>query len=476
MAGKLRGHPDQEHDQPHRPQPGDRPGARPARDRRTRVEVADNAATRGMVRQVRFLVSVEEIADGAEDAAAGKRRHAAREKRMKLHDLRPADGSQTARTRVGRGIAAGKGKTAGRGTKGQKARAGGSIPPWFEGGQTPLHMRIPKLRGFKNRFKVEYEVVNLGGIGAAREPRRVRERATPGARPAARARRGAPITVNQEILRAVGLVRTLDKPLKILGDGERRRRRCSWSPTRSPRRAAHEDRGGRWHRVRCSRSRPSRCRRSGRESSRTPAGDAEAARRRRRLADAPTTTREADTAAAGAEAGKPHARRRPRRPRPRTSRGRGSRAPTATCEGRRHRAGGRPPTPRRRGRADRARSRPPTTRHLRDDDRPGRRRRLTRVRIAAQRLPGAGHPAPDPVRPRDPDRLPVPGRTCRSRASTGTSSPRSSSGNPLFGLLDLFSGGGLSSFSIVGAGREPVHQRLDHHAADDRASSPRSRR
>ena len=73
---------------------------------------------------------------------------------MKLHDLRPADGSRQPRTRVGRGIAAGKGKTAGRGTKGQKARAGGSIPPWFEGGQTPLHMRIPKLRGFTNRFKI----------------------------------------------------------------------------------------------------------------------------------------------------------------------------------------------------------------------------------------------------------------------------------------------------------------------------------
>src|SRR4051812_50175885 len=88
---------------------------------------------------------------------------------MKLHDLRPAAGSTTPRTRVGRGIAAGKGKTAGRGTKGQKARAGGSIPPWFEGGQTPLHMRIPKLRGFKNRFKVEYEVVNIGAIGALAE-------------------------------------------------------------------------------------------------------------------------------------------------------------------------------------------------------------------------------------------------------------------------------------------------------------------
>src|SRR6266496_2087433 len=84
---------------------------------------------------------------------------------MTLHDLRPPDGSHKARIRVGRGIAAGKGKTAGRGTKGQKARAGGSIPPWFEGGQTPIHIRIPKLRGFRNRGKVEFEVVNLGRIG-----------------------------------------------------------------------------------------------------------------------------------------------------------------------------------------------------------------------------------------------------------------------------------------------------------------------
>ena len=83
---------------------------------------------------------------------------------MKLHDLRPNPGAHTKKTRVGRGIAAGKGKTAGRGTKGQKARAGGSIPPWFEGGQTPLHIRIPKLRGFRNRGKIVYEVVNLGAI------------------------------------------------------------------------------------------------------------------------------------------------------------------------------------------------------------------------------------------------------------------------------------------------------------------------
>jgi len=134
---------------------------------------------------------------------------------MKLHDLRPADGSRQPRTRVGRGIAAGKGKTAGRGTKGQKARAGGSIPPWFEGGQTPLHMRIPKLRGFKNRFKIEYEVVNVGAIGALAERGAFELEA-----PAGKSAKAAPATVNQDILRAVGLVRTLDKPLKILGGGD----------------------------------------------------------------------------------------------------------------------------------------------------------------------------------------------------------------------------------------------------------------
>ncbi len=140
---------------------------------------------------------------------------------MKLHDLRPADGSRKERTRVGRGIAAGKGKTAGRGTKGQKARAGGSIPPWFEGGQTPLHVRIPKLRGFKNRFKIEYEVVNVGAIAAAQE-RGAFDFPAPAGTPKgkAKANTSAQVTVNQDILRAVGLVRTLNKPLKILGSGE----------------------------------------------------------------------------------------------------------------------------------------------------------------------------------------------------------------------------------------------------------------
>ena len=137
---------------------------------------------------------------------------------MKLHDLRPADGSRKSRTRVGRGIAAGKGKTAGRGTKGQKARAGGSIPPWFEGGQTPLHMRIPKLRGFTNRLKVDYEVVNIGAIGELVELGRLEPGEMPGT--TAKSKSAAPITVNQDILRAAGLVRTLQKPLKILGGGE----------------------------------------------------------------------------------------------------------------------------------------------------------------------------------------------------------------------------------------------------------------
>jgi large subunit ribosomal protein L15 len=132
---------------------------------------------------------------------------------MKLHDLRPAAGSNTARTRVGRGIAAGKGKTAGRGTKGQKARAGGSIPPWFEGGQTPLHMRIPKLRGFKNRAKIEYEIVNVGDIAARVDAGAF---ATAGATP----KKGEQLTINAETLRAVGLVRDIRKPLKVLGGGD----------------------------------------------------------------------------------------------------------------------------------------------------------------------------------------------------------------------------------------------------------------
>lgn len=136
---------------------------------------------------------------------------------MKLHDLRPAPGSHKKKTRVGRGIAAGQGKTAGRGTKGQKARAGGSIPAWFEGGQTPLHQRIPKLRGFKNPFRVTYEIVNLGGIARLVELGVLAPGEMPGRKKGASP---APITVNQEILMAAGLVSTLDRPLKVLAHGD----------------------------------------------------------------------------------------------------------------------------------------------------------------------------------------------------------------------------------------------------------------
>jgi large subunit ribosomal protein L15 len=137
---------------------------------------------------------------------------------MKLHDLKPAAGSRKQKRRVGRGIAAGQGKTAGRGTKGQKARAGGTIPAWFEGGQTPLHQRIPKLHGFKNIFKVDYEVVNVGDIGRLAEAGEFEGGEMPGAK--ASKGKAAPITINQEILRAAGLVRRLDRPMKVLGNGE----------------------------------------------------------------------------------------------------------------------------------------------------------------------------------------------------------------------------------------------------------------
>jgi len=84
---------------------------------------------------------------------------------MKIHDLKPAEGATRRRKRVGRGIAGKGGKTAGRGTKGQKARD--TIPVSFEGGQLPMNMRVPKLRGFNNPFRVEYQAINLDTIAAS---------------------------------------------------------------------------------------------------------------------------------------------------------------------------------------------------------------------------------------------------------------------------------------------------------------------
>ena len=82
---------------------------------------------------------------------------------LKVHHLRPAPGAKTAKTRVGRGEGGKRGKTAGRGTKGTGARK--NTPENFEGGQMPMHMRVPKLRGFKNPFRVQYQVVNLSTLG-----------------------------------------------------------------------------------------------------------------------------------------------------------------------------------------------------------------------------------------------------------------------------------------------------------------------
>src|ERR1700748_3959614 len=81
---------------------------------------------------------------------------------LKVHHLRPAAGARTAKTRVGRGEGGSKGKTAGRGTKGTKARY--QVPASFEGGQMPLHMRLPKLKGFRNAFRVEFQVVNVAKL------------------------------------------------------------------------------------------------------------------------------------------------------------------------------------------------------------------------------------------------------------------------------------------------------------------------
>ncbi|MBK5306220.1 MAG: 50S ribosomal protein L15 [Frankiaceae bacterium] len=115
---------------------------------------------------------------------------------LKTHHLRPAPGAKTAKTRVGRGEGGKRGKTAGRGTKGTKARY--QVPAGFEGGQMPLHMRLPKLKGFKNPFRTEYQVVNLD---------RIAEHFPQGG------------TVGVEELVAKGLVRD-NNLVKVLGGGD----------------------------------------------------------------------------------------------------------------------------------------------------------------------------------------------------------------------------------------------------------------
>lgn len=115
---------------------------------------------------------------------------------MQLHDLKPAPGAKKAKTRVGRGIAAGKGKTAGRGTKGQNAR--GKVRPGFEGGQHPLYTRMGYKRGFVNIFRVENEVVSVGQL----------------------AELDFDGVLTPEVMAEHGLAQNDKRPIKILGDGE----------------------------------------------------------------------------------------------------------------------------------------------------------------------------------------------------------------------------------------------------------------
>jgi large subunit ribosomal protein L15 len=117
---------------------------------------------------------------------------------MKLHDLQPAEGSTKRRKRVGRGIAAGQGKTAGRGTKGQGARAGGGKGPYFEGGQLPLVRRLPFKRGFTNLWRVEYTEVNLDRLEAF----------------------AGGAEVSPETLYQAGIIKSANKPIVILSRGD----------------------------------------------------------------------------------------------------------------------------------------------------------------------------------------------------------------------------------------------------------------
>jgi large subunit ribosomal protein L15 len=118
---------------------------------------------------------------------------------MQIHDLAPAPGSRKERKRVGRGNGSGHGSTAGRGDKGQNSRAGGGKGPGFEGGQNPLAMRLPKLPGFKNRWRQEYDVVNVGRLDTLFADGDV---------------------VDGESLKAKGVVKSADAVIKVLGDGE----------------------------------------------------------------------------------------------------------------------------------------------------------------------------------------------------------------------------------------------------------------
>lgn len=118
------------------------------------------------------------------------------EKKIALSDLSPDCGARKSSRRIGRGPGSGSGKTSGRGHKGQKSRSGGSLPPWFEGGQMPLYRRIPK-RGFKPLRRVEKQVVNVGQLAEL-----------------------ADTEITPDVLRARGLVGSAKRPVKVLAVGE----------------------------------------------------------------------------------------------------------------------------------------------------------------------------------------------------------------------------------------------------------------
>ena len=120
---------------------------------------------------------------------------------MKLNDLQPAPGSRKRRMRKGRGIAAGKGKTAGRGMNGQNSRAGGGVRPYFEGGQLPLVRRLPHKRGFRNRSRVDYVPVNIAKLAKLASDAGISE-------------------VTPQSLAQAGIIKKDTLPVVILGDGE----------------------------------------------------------------------------------------------------------------------------------------------------------------------------------------------------------------------------------------------------------------
>lgn len=117
---------------------------------------------------------------------------------MRLNDLYPAPGSTHKKKRIGRGTGSGHGSTSGKGHKGQKARSGGGVRPGFEGGQTPLHRRLPQRRGFRNLNRKEFAVVNLADLE----------------------RFDAGTVVDPEVLASVGLAKNAKNGIKILGEGE----------------------------------------------------------------------------------------------------------------------------------------------------------------------------------------------------------------------------------------------------------------